>query len=252
MRRAAGRREVVIPGDPSLVELLDGYVKYAKRTLRSPDTAIRHANRIGPWAEKYRASDALLCAEAAINDMTGHYAPATINRSLGALKKALTLAWRGKIIPENYGARIARLPENNERHSYPAIEVVRAIVDHCSESAKAAIWMALLTGARRGEICMIDPKLHVHGDRLDIPASHTKMLRIKSLPILPPMREWLEHFPLKITVSGVKSAFRRARIVGFSTIHVFDQVAVIGRILICRDFPAAIGVVLAAGHGLGV
>lgn len=217
------KRGPVIPGDPPLIDLLSAYVVRAHATLRSPETAEYHARRAAPWAEKYKASEADVCAQHMIDDMTGHYAPATINRSLGAVKAALTQAWRARKIPENYGARIQRLAENNQRTEYPTIEVVHAITQHCSVSAQAAIWMALLTGARRGEVCQIDPTMHVHGDRLDIPASHTKMLRVRSLPIIAPMRPWLEHFPLTISVAGVKTAFRRARIkAGYPTVRFHD------------------------------
>lgn len=224
LRNAMGRgREPTIPGDPPLLELLATYIERAQTTLRSPDTAEYHARRAAPWAERYRASEADQCADHMVRDMLGSYKPATINRSLGAIKAALTQAWRDRRIPENYGARIQRLPEHNERHEYPSIQVVQAIADRCSPQARAAIWMALLTGARRGEVCQIDPALHVHGDRLDIPASHTKTLRTKSLPIIAPMREHLAHFPLTITVGGVKSAFRRARVkAGFPTVRFHD------------------------------
>ena len=72
-------------------------------------------------------------------------------------------------------------------------------------------------------MCNIDPAQHIHGDRLDIPASHTKTLRHKSLPIIAPMRPWLKHFPLSITADGIKSAFRRARIkAGLPTVRFHD------------------------------
>jgi integrase len=224
LRAALGRKRApTIPGDPPLLDLLAAYIDRANQTLRSPDTAAHHARRAAPWAEKYKASEADQCAAHMVMDMTGHYAPATINRSLGAIKSALSHAWRERLIPDNYGARIQRLPEHNERHAYPSIEAVKAIADHCGEQARAAIWMALLTGARRGEVCQIDPARHIHGDRLDIPASHTKTLRVRSLPIIAPMRPWLKYFPLQITVSGVNSAFRRARVkAGYPTVRFHD------------------------------
>jgi hypothetical protein len=66
-------------------------------------------------------------------------------------------------------------------------------------------------------VCRIDPQ---HGDRLDIPASHIKTLRTRSLPIIAPMLPWLKAFPLTITEDGIKSAFRRARIkAGFPSVR---------------------------------
>ena len=224
LRKAlATQRRPNIPGDPPLIELLAAYVERARTTLRSPETAKFHAMRAAPWAQRYRASEADQCAAHMVKDMVSAYKPATINRSLGTLKAALTQAWRERLIPENYGRRIQRLPEANERKTYPSIEDVRAIASHCSIQAQAAIWIALLTGARRGEVCNIDPTQHIHGDRLDIPASHTKTLRHKSLPIIAPMRPWLKNFPLGITADGVKSAFRRARIkAGLPTVRFHD------------------------------
>lgn len=221
---AIGRgRAPSIPQNPPLIDLLAAYIENAKKTLRSPDTAEYHAMRAAPWAEKYLASDADQCAQHMIKDMTGVYKPATINRSLGTIKAALTQAWKGRIIAENYGTRIQRLAENNERHDYPTIETVKKIVGYCSLNSQPAIWIALMTGARRGEVCRIDPAVHIHGERLDIPSSHTKTLKVKSLPIIAPMRPWLEKFPLAITVDGVKSSFRRARVkAGFPKVRFHD------------------------------
>ncbi len=51
-----------------------------------------------------------------IDDMRGHYAAATINRTLATIKKALTLACGKILIPVDYGDKSKRLPENNQRH----------------------------------------------------------------------------------------------------------------------------------------
>ena len=73
------QRPPSIPGNP-----LADYTERHCVTLRSPDTARFHAYRIGKWIEGRRASEAQEVAEAICNDMHGVYAPATINRSLGA------------------------------------------------------------------------------------------------------------------------------------------------------------------------
>lgn len=213
LTKALGRqRPVSIPGDPPMMHVLALYVDHAEKNLRSPDTAIHHAKRTATWAKNYRASEAMQMAAQMVGDMSPHYKPATINKSIGVLKTALSLAWHGGLVPENYGSRVHRLPENNRREVIPTVNDVRAIADLCGPQAQAVIWMALMTGSRRGEVCKIDPALHVHGDRLEIPASHTKTLRTKSIPITPPIRALLASFPVGITADGVKSAFRRARV----------------------------------------
>lgn len=69
----------------------------------------------------------------------------------------------------------------------------------------------LLTGTRRGEIFLIRAE-HIGLDTIRLPASHTKTNRARVIPIIPALRPWLEHFPLTLTVEGMKSAWRRARV----------------------------------------
>lgn len=210
LRNALGRKTVNIPGDPPMASIMAIYVEHAQ-TLRSGDTAIHHAQRIAEWVAKYQASQARECAAHIVKDMAGAYAAATINRSLAAMKKGLALAWERNLTPENYGLRVKSLPVNNKREVFLSVAQVRKITKHCSEQAQAAIWAALLTGARRGELFKIEAQ-HIHKTEIHIPASHTKTLRSRVIPIVPALRPWLKQFPLTITVDGVKSAWRRARV----------------------------------------
>jgi integrase len=161
-------------------------------------------------AEKYRASQARECAAHITRDMLAAYKPATISRTLGTLKKALSIAWDRGQTPENYGLRVKRMAENNARESFRTIEQVRRIADHCSKPAQSAIWAALLTSARRGEVLKIQ-RHHIHADHIEIPASHTKTLRTRSVQIIPALRPHLEHFPIQVTLYRVQTAFRRGR-----------------------------------------
>lgn len=210
LRAALGRaRAPAIPGDPPLTGIMELYLDHAAG-LRSPATARHHALRIGPWIIGHRASDADLVAQRIVRDMRGHYKPATINRSLGTLKAALTIAWRQRMIPEDYGRRIRRLPENNARHRYLTIAEVDQIAAFASESVRAAIWIALLTGCRRGEILKLRQE-DVRGKTLRIVAGNTKTLQERAVPIVPALRPWLKALPLPINHEGLKTGFRRAR-----------------------------------------
>lgn len=212
LRAAVARtpKRVSIPGDPPMMKILELYVEHAQ-TLKSADTSEHHAKRLWPWAEKYKASQAQEFADHVIKDMRDAYAHATINRSLACAKKGLWLAWRKKMTSENYGLRIQSMPVNNKREVFLSVEQVREIAQHCTEQAQAAIWFALLTGARRGEIFQIKAE-HIMADTILLPASHTKTNRMRVIPIIPALRPWLEHFPLTMTVDGVKSSWRRARV----------------------------------------
>ena len=218
---AKAPKAVQIPGDPPMAVIMAMYVDYAKG-LRSSDTSEHHAKRLGPWAQKYKASQAREFAAHVVKDMsakipdekTGElkpaYAAATINRSLATAKKGLTLAWENNITPENYGLRIKAVKVNNKREVFLSVEQVHQIADSCQPETKAAIWAALLTGARRGELFKIKAE-HIGTDTITIPASHTKTNTARVVPIIPALRPWLKHFPLTLTVEGLKSNWQRAR-----------------------------------------
>ena len=200
---------------------MSGYIEHTA-TLRSPETAKFHALRIGRWLEGRRASEAREVAAEIRDDLLKAYKPATVNRSLGALKKALHQAWERGATPIDYSSLVKRIPENNQRTVYLGMEEVQLIADHASEQTRAAIWVALLTGCRRGEVCKIKAQ-HILEDRIRIPAGNTKTLRYREVPIVPALRPWLEYLPLSIGFEGVKSGFRRAReAAGYPEVHFHD------------------------------
>lgn len=209
LRKAAGRKQTHIPGDPQISEIMGLYLEHADN-LRSPETAKQHAMRAGPWVSGKKASDVELAIQKMVDDMRGHYAPATINRTIGAVKAAMSIAFKQRMIPEDYGARIHRLPENNQRHNYLTIDQVRKLADCASEQVRAAIWIALLTGCRRGEILKLS-KEDIGEKSIRIMAGNTKTLRERTIPIVPSLRPWLEYIPLSINFEGLKTGFARAR-----------------------------------------
>jgi integrase len=202
-------KAVHIPGNPLISEVMTLYFTHAEN-LRSPATAKYHAGRAGEWAKKYRANQARTFAAHLIQDMQPQYAPATINRTLGTVKKALHMAWELGRTPEDYSRHIKRLPENNARDTYLTIEQVQKLADCASEQTRAAIWIALFTGARRGEILAMQPE-DISGDSILIRAGNTKTLRTRSVPITEGLRPWLAYLPLQMNFEGLKTGFRRAR-----------------------------------------
>lgn len=190
--------------------MLAMYSKHAE-TLRSPDTAKHHANRIAEWVAKYRASETKQAVQHIVNDMLGAYTPATINRSLGALSKGLSLAWHAGRTPVDYSGLVKRLPENNKRTTYLTVDEVRLIADKASENVRAAIWIALYTGCRRGEVCKIQAA-DIGVDTIKLQAGNTKTLKYREVPIVEPLRQWLVYLPLPIDFEGLKSGFQRARV----------------------------------------
>ncbi|MEY2686052.1 MAG: hypothetical protein RL375_250 [Pseudomonadota bacterium] len=234
--RAAGQRRPQIPGDPLLTDVMAAYVLDAKH-LRSPATAKHHAQRIGAWVERYRASDARRCAAHIVADMRGHYAAATINRSLGTLKRALRVAWQRGVCAEDWSGHVQRLPEHNARDVYLTVDQVGQIAQHASEATRAAIWIALLTGCRRGEVLAIT-QADIGPDSITIRAGNTKTLRTRTVPIVPALRPWLAHVPVPLTFEGLKSGFRRAReAAGMPHVHYHDLRHSCATILLALDVP---------------
>ncbi len=206
---ALSKRDPSIPGDPRLTDLMAGYMKHAE-TLKGPKPAKYAALRIGRWVEGKRASEARFVAAKIIADMTGHYKPATINKSLGTLKKALRLAYMKGDAPQNYGDAIKLLPENNQRNVTMTLEQVKKLADCASENVRASIWISLYTGMRRGEICSIQPE-NIGEDYITLESGMTKTKKIRLVPIIPPLRPWLAYLPLKIGAKGIEGGFRDAR-----------------------------------------
>lgn len=192
-----------------LTELMAAYMQHAE-SLRGPGPAKYAALRIGQWVEGKRASEARFVAAKIIADMTGHYKPATINKSLGTLKKACRIAYMTGKTPQNYGDPIKLLPENNIRTTTLTLEQVQHLASKASENVRAAIWIATYTGCRRGEICAIRAE-HVGADTITLEAGMTKTQRIRSIPIIPPLRPWLKYLPLPLTANGIESGFVNAR-----------------------------------------
>lgn len=203
-------RSPVIPGDPTLTHCLGLYVEHTA-ALRSPATAMHHAARIADWAALYKASEARAAADHITRELTGKYAPGTINRSLGTLSHGLKLAWRRGLTPADYSTLIQRLPENNARTTALTMSQVATLADHSSEQVRAAIWLSLLTGCRRGEICQLRQE-DIGTDEITLPAGATKTFRTRTVPIIPAVRPWLKYVPLSINFEGLKTGFRRARI----------------------------------------
>ena len=203
------RREQVPRAEPRLTELMAGYMRHAD-TLRGARAATYHALRIGRWVEPYTASQARQCAAAIIQDLTGHYRPATINKSLGTLKKACRLAYDRGLTPTNYGDQIKLLPEHNIRTTSLTLEQVRALADCASQNVRAAIWIAVYTGCRRGEICGIKAA-DIGADAIILRSGNTKTEKHRAIPIIAPLRPWLPFLPLPITVYGLEKGFWAAR-----------------------------------------
>jgi len=219
--------------DPLLSDLMGTYIEEHVPTLRSPYTAKFHALRIGPWIEGRRASEIEDVRQKIVGALRPRYAAATISRSLLALRGALVLARR-----KDLADLIEPLPVRNERKVTLTIEEVRHLTSCASENVAAAIWLSLYTGCRRGEICKLQPK-DIGADVIRLEAGNTKTLKYREVPIVPPVRPYLERYvPLAINSEGVKSGFEGARKrAGMPHVHFHDIRRSCGTLLLQSGAP---------------
>jgi len=202
-------KQVNIPGDPMLTEVLALYLEHSQ-TLRSPKTAYYHAARIIPWAQKYRVSQTRQAAAHFIKDTQVKYKPGTINWSLSCLRKGLELAYNSNLVSVNHADKVKDLPVHNLRETTMTVAQIQQFSELLSEQARAAMWISLYTACRRGEVLKIKRE-DIGTDKLVIRSGNTKTLKTRTIPIVAPLRPWLEYVPLQINFEGVKSSWRRAR-----------------------------------------
>lgn len=223
LRRAvrANPRKPVVPGNPLLTDLVADYAEVYALRLKGWKEAQYHAYRLGPWLEGKRAADTRAVCARVIEDWAGHYRPGTVNKSLNALSRALSLAWERGETDQDYSRMVRRLPENNQRTRVLTLDEVQRIADQASEAVRAGIWIALYTGMRRGEVVRLRPE-HINAHEIEIPAGMTKTNRTRTIPIASPVRPWLEHVPLGLGAEGFKTGWVRARVkagIPDATIH---------------------------------
>lgn len=220
-----------------MFEVLALYTEEAEHS-RSPKTNQNHAARIAAHVSGFRASDARASTSHFVKKArAGKFAVGTINRSLGCMRRGLYLAWERGLTREDYSAQVKALPEHNARETHLSVDQVRTLADAASENVRAAIWIALLTGCRRGEVCQIQAD-DIGADSILIRAGNTKTLKTRTVPIFPALRLWLGYLPLGINFEGVKSGFRRAReAVGMKHVQYRDLRRSCGMLLLSLDVP---------------
>jgi integrase len=113
---------------------------------------------------------------------------------------------------------------------------VRELADAASETVRAVIWVALLTGCRRKEVLSIT-KADVGADSVLIRSANTKTLKTRTVPIFPALRPWLAQLPVPITTKGSKRASGARARVGRPDVQFRDLRRSCGMLLLSLDVP---------------
>lgn len=190
------------------------------RAKKSYSSAKYHLYRIAPWLEGRPIDEAPAAAQAIVADLTGHYANATINRSLAALKRACTLAWRAGWTPADLNRMIELLPERNERHNYGDESEIAAICRQDPAIADAVMILAY-SGLRLGEFLALSPR-SIRGSSI-ITSADTKTAKARSVPIAGPIREHVKRLPFPMARRTLQTRFKAAATaIGRPDMHLHD------------------------------
>lgn len=143
--------------------------------------------------------------------------PATINRSLAALRRTCNLAHQWGWIENKPTVKL--LPENNARHEYLTISQVRELSAACSPDIGEVVMLAAFTGLRRGEIFGLTEDNRRDGCIFLTTETKTGRPRVVPIP------KEIEHikFPVRVTMPQLRAGFNLARAkLGLEHIHFHD------------------------------
>ena len=205
--------------EPTLAAAIAAHLADLKHK-RSYSSARYHAYRLEPYTRGLRVSQAPEAAHAMLAALRGQYAPATLNRSLAALKRAASIAFRRGQIPIDVGRRIELLPERNARHEYLSAAEVRALCAADPDIADA-VMIAAYTGLRLAELLALTPASVVDGSiRL---GSDTKTGEPRSIPVARPIRAQVRRLPITVARRTLQQRFKAAALaIGRPALHWHD------------------------------
>ncbi len=170
--------------------LLDDYRANGRRSAERVKDALAHLRRFFEATHASEISGELIGRYVGSRQREGA-APATINRELGALRRAFRLAQlAGKVAlrPE-----IAMLPEDNRREDYFEADEYQAVLDNLPDYLRPVIQTAYITGWRINSEILTREKRHVDLESgcLRFEPSEANDERSRSFPLTNELREVL-------------------------------------------------------------
>jgi integrase len=170
--------------------LLDNYRANGRRSLERVEDAVGHLRRFFERTHASQISSDFIARYVRTRQQEGA-APATINRELGALRRAFRLAQSaGKVA---FRPEISMLPEDNRREDYFEAAEYQAVLDNLPEYLRPVIQTAYITGWRINSEILTRQKRHVDLDsgclRFESSGEHDE--RGRSFPLHAELREVL-------------------------------------------------------------
>jgi integrase len=141
--------------------LLDDYRANGRRSVGRVEDAVGHLRRFFETTPSSQIGSDLIARYVGSRQLEGA-APATINRELGALRRAFRLAQSaGKVA---FRPEISMLPEDNRREDFFEAAEYQAVLDNLPEYLRPVIQTAYITGWRINSEILTRQKRHVDLD----------------------------------------------------------------------------------------
>ena len=214
--------EVGMGPERSIAEALHEYLEKHVKHSKSASTTKHHVNRLVDFVKGKSLLQAPEAAQAFIDAARKVYKPATINRSLAALRRACNLAYKWGWINQPVGQRIELLTENNARTVFLTRPEIEKLVENCiDQETKDAVLVAAFTGMRMSEVLSLGAgNIDSKSIRLGI---ENKTGTPRSIPIVPLIRPALKRLPFTINRRQLHWRFCIAKVAaGMPNIHFHD------------------------------
>jgi integrase len=170
--------------------LLDDYRTNGRRSVERVDDAVSHLRRFFAETRANQITNDLIAQYVRLRQ-EDRAAPATINRELGALRRAFRLAQSaGKVA---FRPDISMLPEDNRREGFFEADEYHAVLENLPEYLRPVIETAYVTGWRINSEILTRQKRHVDvaSGCLRLEPAGTNDKRGRSFPLTAELREVL-------------------------------------------------------------
>ena len=235
MRLKADAGEVVVEArGSSVAELIKEWREEVVKLTRRPSTATAYGymieKNIVPEFGKDQPKDITRNRVEKWHGLIAQQTPIHANRVLGTLSSFMSWLEHDGLIDKNPCRGVKRRPENQRQVYLSAVEIPKAHealrADNFNRAAAMALRLALLTGARIGEVIgLVKSQIDVAHKVWIKPAATTKQ---KKLHILPMQKEALD-LALELIELGLpdyescKRCWERARkVIGREDVHIHD------------------------------
>jgi integrase len=210
----------------SLAACLQHHIERSIKGTPSEGKAEVSVYRLAPYAEGKTIDQAYECAQEFIKAARAHYAVATINLSLAALRRACSLAFEAGWTEHYIGKRIRLLPGAVRRQVWctPA-EVGELVAAAKYQRTKDLIVLLAYTGLRLGELV----RLRREDVRAGVIYARSGKARqaggesVRLIPVHPAIRAAVRRLPLEGAPRNLQAAFNWARKkAGLERVRVHD------------------------------